>query len=61
MFHNHLDLRSLDDGRLLRRLRLGGQNKSLELGEDGRSLLLSTSCGTYEVDVEEVLAHGDSL
>ena len=60
MFHNHLDLRSLDDGRLLRRLRLGGQNKILELGEDGRSLLLSTSCGTYEVDVEEVLAHGDS-
>ena len=60
MFHNHVDLRSLDDGRLLRRLRLGGQNKSLEVGEDEGSLLLSTSCGTYELDVEEILAQGDA-
>ncbi|MBJ94740.1 MAG: hypothetical protein CMP23_09760 [Rickettsiales bacterium] len=59
MFHNDLELRSLDNGQLLRRLRLGGKNKRIVADEQRGTLLLSTRCGSFEVDVVRVLEQGE--
>ena len=49
MFHADLQLRSLDDGSLVRRLWIGGQSKGMERLPDGR-LLVGTTCGIFTVD-----------